>query len=46
MRALSTTDLTREELALHRHGAVAEAAACYTEVLRAEPDNADMKRRR
>jgi predicted O-linked N-acetylglucosamine transferase (SPINDLY family) len=35
------SDLLQEGLALHRHGAVAEAAARYTEVLRIEPGNAD-----
>jgi hypothetical protein len=34
-------DLLQEALALHRRGAVAEAAARYTEVLRADPTNAD-----
>jgi predicted O-linked N-acetylglucosamine transferase (SPINDLY family) len=33
--------LLARALALHRNGAVAEAAACYTEVLRADPANAD-----
>jgi protein O-GlcNAc transferase len=34
-------DLLQEGLALHRRGAVAEAAARYAEVLRIEPGNAD-----
>jgi protein O-GlcNAc transferase len=39
---LSTpSDLLQEGLALHRRGAVAEAAARYAEVLRVEPGNAD-----
>ena len=36
-----TIDLLQEALALHRRGAVAEAAARYAEVLRADPANAD-----
>ena len=36
-----TTELLQEAVALQRRGAVAEAAACYSEVLRTEPDNAD-----
>src|SRR5271155_2794344 len=36
-----TADLLNEALVLHRRGALAEAAARYSEVLRAEPDNAD-----
>jgi len=35
------TDLLQQALALHRRGAFAEAAACYAEVLRADPGNAD-----
>lgn len=34
-------DLLQEGLALHRSGAVAEAAARYAAVLRADPDNVD-----
>ena len=34
-------DLLQEGLALHRRGAVAEAAARYAAVLRADPDNVD-----
>ena len=41
MAVSSTTDLLQEALALHRQGAVAEAAARYADVLRAEPGNAD-----
>jgi tetratricopeptide (TPR) repeat protein len=41
MRFSTTMDLLREAVALQRRGAVAEAAARYSEVLRAEPDNAD-----
>jgi protein O-GlcNAc transferase len=37
----TTADLLREAIALQRRGAVAEAAARYTEVLRADPKNAD-----
>jgi predicted O-linked N-acetylglucosamine transferase (SPINDLY family) len=36
-----TTELLQEALALHRRGAVAEAAARYADVLRAEPASAD-----
>ena len=36
-----TTDLLQEGLALHRRGAVAEAATRYAAVLRADPSNAD-----
>ena len=36
-----TTDLLQKALALHRRGAVAEAAAIYGELQRADPDNAD-----
>ena len=39
--SLSPADLLQEALALHRSGAVAEAAARYAEVLRADPANAD-----
>jgi tetratricopeptide (TPR) repeat protein len=35
----STTALLQEALALQRRGSVAEAAARYSEVLRADPDN-------
>jgi protein O-GlcNAc transferase len=35
------SDLLQEGLALHRRGAVGEAAARYAEVLRADPANAD-----
>lgn len=41
MAASSTIDLLQEGLALHRRGAVAEAAARYAAVLRADPGNAD-----
>jgi tetratricopeptide (TPR) repeat protein/SAM-dependent methyltransferase len=41
MAALPPTDLLQEGLALHRRGAVAEAAARYAALLRAEPRNAD-----
>jgi len=41
MAVSSPTDLLQEGLALHRRGAVAEAAAHYAEVLRADPGNAD-----
>jgi protein O-GlcNAc transferase len=41
MAASSTADLLQEGLALHRRGAVAEAAARYAKVLQAEPGNAD-----
>jgi len=37
----AATDLLREGLALHRRGAVADAAARYAEALRVEPGNAD-----
>jgi protein O-GlcNAc transferase len=35
------TDLLQEALALHRRGAIADAAARYAEVLRTDPGNAD-----
>src|SRR5580704_13798791 len=35
------SDLLQEGLALHRRGAIGEAAARYAEVLRADPANAD-----
>jgi len=35
------TNLLQQALALHRRGAFAEAAACYAEVLRADPGNTD-----
>jgi predicted O-linked N-acetylglucosamine transferase (SPINDLY family) len=38
--ASETTDVLQQALALHRRGAVAEAAARYAEVLRADPGNA------
>jgi protein O-GlcNAc transferase len=41
MSAPPTADLIQEALALHRRGAVSEAAAGYAEVLRADPANAD-----
>jgi protein O-GlcNAc transferase len=41
MTVSTATDLLQEGLALHRRGAVAEAAARYSEVLRVEPGNAD-----
>ncbi len=41
MTASPTTDLLQKALALHRRGAIAEAAAIYTQVRRAEPNNAD-----
>ena len=41
MAVSSTATLLEEALALHRRGAVAEAAARYCEVLRADPHNAD-----
>ncbi len=41
MTVSTASDLLQEGLALHRRGAVAEAAARYAEVLRVEPDNAD-----
>src|ERR1700692_1611326 len=36
-----SSDLLQEGLALHRRGAVDQAAARYAEVLRADPANAD-----
>ncbi len=39
--AASPTDLLQEGLALHRRGAVAEAAARYAQVLQTDPANAD-----
>src|SRR5271170_1033583 len=41
MAVSQTTDLLQEALALHRRGAVAEAAARYAAVLQADPANAD-----
>ncbi len=41
MTACSPMDLLQEGLALHRRGAIAEAAARYAEVLQTEPGNAD-----
>jgi tetratricopeptide (TPR) repeat protein/2-polyprenyl-3-methyl-5-hydroxy-6-metoxy-1,4-benzoquinol methylase len=41
MPAPPTTDLLQTALALHRRGAIAEAAAIYTQVQRADPNNAD-----
>ena len=41
MAVSQTTDLLQEALALHRRGALAEAAARYAEVLRADPGHAD-----
>jgi tetratricopeptide (TPR) repeat protein/2-polyprenyl-3-methyl-5-hydroxy-6-metoxy-1,4-benzoquinol methylase len=41
MPAPPTTDSLQRALALHRRGAIAEAAAIYTEVQRADPQNAD-----
>jgi tetratricopeptide (TPR) repeat protein/2-polyprenyl-3-methyl-5-hydroxy-6-metoxy-1,4-benzoquinol methylase len=41
MPASSTTDLLQMALALHRRGAIAEAAAIYAQVQRADPNNAD-----
>jgi len=41
MAVSQATDLLQQALALHRRGAFAEAAACYAEVLRADPGNAD-----
>ena len=41
MSVFPSTDLLQEALGLHRCGAVAEAAARYVEVLRADPANAD-----
>ncbi len=37
----STAALLEEALALHRRGALTEAAARYDEVLRADPDNSN-----
>ena len=41
MAISSTAALLEEALALHRRGAVAEAAARYDEVLQSDPHNAD-----
>jgi protein O-GlcNAc transferase len=41
MSASPTADVLQEALALHRRGAVTEAAARYAEVLRLDPGNAD-----
>ena len=41
MPAPPTTDLLQKALALHRRGAIAEAAAIYSEAQRADPQNAD-----
>jgi protein O-GlcNAc transferase len=41
MTGSPTSGLLQEGLALHRSGAIAEAAARYAEVLRVEPGNAD-----
>src|SRR6202023_1017640 len=41
MSVSPASDLLQEGLALHRRGAVGEAAARYAEVLRADPANAD-----
>jgi protein O-GlcNAc transferase len=41
MSVTPASDLLQEGLALHRRGAVEEAAARYAEVLRADPANAD-----
>ena len=41
MSISTASDLLQEGLALHRRGAVAEAATRYAEVLRVEPNNAD-----
>jgi protein O-GlcNAc transferase len=41
MAVSAIADLLADALAMHRRGAVAEAAARYAEVLRADPDNAD-----
>jgi protein O-GlcNAc transferase len=41
MAASETTNLLQEALALHRRGAVAEAAARYADILRADPGNAE-----
>lgn len=39
--ASETADLLQQALALHRRGAVAEAAARYADILRADPGNAE-----
>jgi protein O-GlcNAc transferase len=41
MSVSPASDLLQEGLALHRRGAIGEAAARYAEVLRADPANAD-----
>ena len=41
MSVSPVNDLLQEGLALHRRGAVDEAAARYADVLRADPANAD-----
>jgi tetratricopeptide (TPR) repeat protein/2-polyprenyl-3-methyl-5-hydroxy-6-metoxy-1,4-benzoquinol methylase len=41
MPASPTTDPLQKALALHRRGAIAEAAAIYADVHRADPQNAD-----
>src|SRR5579872_6966101 len=41
MTNIPTTDLLQKALALHRRGAIAEAAAIYAQVRRADPQNAD-----
>jgi tetratricopeptide (TPR) repeat protein/2-polyprenyl-3-methyl-5-hydroxy-6-metoxy-1,4-benzoquinol methylase len=41
MPASSSSDLLQKALALHRRGAIAEAVAIYTEVQRADPQNAE-----
>ena len=41
MTISTPSDLLQEGLALHRRGALAEAATRYAEALRIEPDNAD-----
>ena len=41
MSAASTAELLRDAVALHRRGALGEAAARYAEVLRVEPANGD-----
>src|SRR5277367_6063780 len=41
MSTSPTLELLQEGLALHRRGAIVEAMARYSEVLRVEPDNAD-----
>jgi protein O-GlcNAc transferase len=41
MAVSTTADLLQEGLVLHRRGAIAEAAARYADVLRANPGNAD-----